>query len=104
VGRLEKMEQTTMSAFQLQMLKGDADVCVRYRDMGKQPVSYTSMCSARLSASSTSTDCALDLLRRYQWLWSYGSVLTMVPLGTYRWLGATEKVDWPILVNLRLDP
>jgi hypothetical protein len=20
------------------------------------------------------------------------------------WLGATEKVDWPILVNLRLDP
>jgi hypothetical protein len=20
------------------------------------------------------------------------------------WLGATQKVDWPILVNLRLDP
>ena len=41
------------------------------------------------------------------------STLSAVRLGDYKyrftdqpngWLGATEKVDWPILVNLRLDP
>lgn len=41
------------------------------------------------------------------------STLSAVRIGDYKyrftdqprgWLGATEKVDWPILVNLRLDP
>ena len=61
----------------------------------------------------------LDLLtgkgpsRRHEILYFTEGTLSAVRINDYKyrftdqpggWLGATEKVDWPILTNLRLDP
>jgi len=51
--------------------------------------------------------------KRHEVLYFTESTLSAVRINDYKyrftdqpngWLGATEKVDWPILVNLRLDP
>jgi arylsulfatase len=51
--------------------------------------------------------------KRHELFYFTESTLSAVRLDDYKyrftdqpngWLGATEKVDWPILVNLRLDP